>query len=170
MSFGSCECGDPVPDGSSSLICDPGSTQVCPCGNNNGLQTCNAWGTAWGECICDAPDTTSTTDAGSDADTSMDPNGVCNARTKVIWLWSKTGALVYFDPATDTIQSVGTLNCGAGIADTTFSMAVDQFANAYVLHSEHRRRKLYVTREHLRSGRLWFLRHGLCGRRRERYD
>ena len=136
--YGPCTCGGAVPDGSSSLVCTPGATQVCSCNGVNGLQTCNAWGTAWGECLCDLEDAGSNTDVNpgpdvaSDQGSPTDPNGVCNARTKVIWMLTKSTQLVYFDPATDTIQSVGTLNCNAGATATTFSMAVDQYATAYV--------------------------------------
>jgi len=93
------------------------------------MQTCNDAGTLWQACVCEA------TDAGSsDQDTApVDPNGLCNDRTKVIWLLSNNNnGLVRFDPQTLNLQMIGNLACTAGFGESPFSMAVDRYANAWV--------------------------------------
>ena len=133
--WGACECAPATNDSGntsdmgSSTLCPPGAIQDCSCGPNQpGTQVCNAAGSLWSACECVPSDTTSSPDTGP-----VDPNGLCNDRTKVIWLLSQNNnGLIRFDPQTLNLQMIGNLGCPGGLFNSPFSMAVDRYANAWV--------------------------------------
>ncbi len=75
----------------------------------------------------DAATVDDTADAGA-------TDGVCNARTKIIYLVTKKQLLLSFDPKTQAIKTVGALNC-PGAVGSPFSMSVDRNADAWVLYT-----------------------------------
>ncbi len=81
--------------------------------------------------------------AGADAtagDTAVggDTTGLsCGPRTQFVYVVTEENKLLRFDPKLATFKTIGTLACSTSFGATPFSMAIDRFANAWVLYNDN---------------------------------
>jgi hypothetical protein len=142
-----------------NAICAPGETVACTCFHDAGVgtQTCTENGIAFTECAsCGPPGVTTTSSGRTPSSSAADSVGnsgtsrgasssgggggsssgdTCADRARLIYVVDQDEMLSTFNPATLTFSDVGYLACPSTPGSTTFSMAVQRDATAWVLYS-----------------------------------